>query len=297
MDGIINLLKPPHMTSHDAVGYLRRLLKTKKVGHTGTLDPMAAGVLPICIGNATKVSQFLLNDAKAYRCELTLGCNTDTQDRWGTVTKVGKREVSQEEIIRVFNTFKGEILQYPPMYSALKHRGKKLYELARAGKTIEREARKVTIYELNILDIRGHKVLFDVCCSKGTYVRTLCEDIGNKLNTGGHMSFLLRTASGRFKLGETVTLEDLQETAVEDIERNYLFPIDYPLYNLPNVYIRSSSIKYLLNGNDMLQKNILRHDPLKENEYVKIYAEEKFMAIGIVKTENQFYIDIQRVFN
>ncbi len=297
MDGIINVLKPPHMTSHDVVGYLRRLLKTKKVGHTGTLDPMAAGVLPICIGNATKVSQFLLNDSKVYRCELTLGYNTDTQDRWGKVVKEGKVEVTQEEINSVFDEFKGQILQQPPMYSALKYQGRKLYELAREGKTIEREARKITIHELTILDIQGDKILFDVYCSKGTYVRSLCEDIGNRLNSGGHMSFLLRTASGRFKVEETVTLETLQSLQVEDIEKNYLFPMDYPLLEMSSVHIKPNSVKYLLNGNNMLCKNILRHDPMRENEHVRIYAEEKFMAIGIVKKEEEFYIDIHRVFN
>ncbi|AOT68232.1 tRNA pseudouridine(55) synthase TruB [Geosporobacter ferrireducens] len=297
MDGIINLLKPPHMTSHDTVGYLRRLLKTKKVGHTGTLDPMAAGVLPICIGNATKVSQFLLNDSKVYRCELTLGYNTDTQDRWGKVIKEGKVDATKDEIIKVFDEFKGEILQKPPMYSALKHQGRKLYELAREGKTVEREARKVTIHELNILDIQSEKILFDVYCSKGTYVRTLCEDIGNRLNAGGHMSFLLRTSSGRFTLKETVTVEQLQELQLEDIEQNHLFPMDYPLLEMPSVHIKSNSIKYLLNGNNMLHKNILRHDPMRENQYVRVYAEQKFMAVGIVKKDEEFYIDIHRVFN
>lgn len=297
MDGILNLLKPPHMTSHDVVGYLRRLLKTKKVGHTGTLDPMAAGVLPICIGNATKLSQFLLNDSKSYRCELTLGYNTDTQDRWGKVVKESKIDVTENEIIKVFDKFKGQIFQQPPMYSALKYQGKKLYELAREGKTVEREARKVTVHSLNILGIQNKKILFDVYCSKGTYVRTLCEDIGNRLNTGGHMSFLLRTSSGRFTLKETVTLEQLHVLQPEEIERSYLFPMDYPLLEMPSVHIKPHSIKYLLNGNNMLDKNILRHDPIQENQYVRVYAEQKFMAIGVVKKEEAFYIDIHRVFN
>ncbi|MEW9121885.1 MAG: tRNA pseudouridine(55) synthase TruB [Thermotaleaceae bacterium] len=297
MDGILNILKPPGMTSHDVVGWIRKVLKTKKVGHTGTLDPMAAGVLPICIGSATKISQYLLNDRKSYRCEMTLGSNTDTQDKWGKVTEAHKVDVSQEDIFKAFNQFKGDIFQMPPMYSALKHQGKKLYELAREGKVVEREPRKIRIYDLDIIRIDGNKVLFDVCCSKGTYVRTLCEDIGNHLNCGAHMSFLLRTASGCFKLDETVCIEELEKESLETISEQYLFPLDYPLRKMSKVIVKEDSLKYLLNGNNLFLRNIACHDSLKLGEQVRIYADKNFLAIGTVKKEQNIYIDVSRVFN
>lgn len=297
MKGIINVLKPPNMTSHDVVYFIRRILSIKKVGHTGTLDPMAAGVLPICVGEATKISSYLLNDKKKYRCEMILGYNTDTQDRWGKIINTRKVNVTEKDIYKVFDSFKGEIYQIPPMYSALKHKGKKLYELAREGKEVERQPRKITIYELNIIDISENRILFDVLCSKGTYVRSLCEDIGNALHCGGHMSFLLRTASGKFTLGDTVTLETLKNTSISQIESKYLFSMDYPLVFMPKVNIKEESKKYLLNGNNLYLKNIASHDHLKQNDVVRLYVDNQFIALGKVQLDKNFYIDVDRVFN
>jgi tRNA pseudouridine55 synthase len=169
INGILNILKPPNMTSHDIVSLVRKKLKVKKVGHTGTLDPMAAGVLPICIGKATKIVEYLQKDTKVYRAELSLGIVTDTQDRWGNILSENTVDILEDDIVNTINSFRGEIEQTPPMYSAIKHKGKKLYELAREGITIKRDTRKVIIYSIDIVNIKNNKVLFDVKCSKGTY--------------------------------------------------------------------------------------------------------------------------------
>jgi tRNA pseudouridine55 synthase len=212
MDRIINILKPPNMTSHDVVGRLRRLTRIKRIGHTGTLDPMAAGVLPVCIGKGTKIIEYFEGDSKTYRCEMTLGASTDTEDAWGTVLEESDILPSEDAIRQALMSFIGEIDQVPPMYSALKINGQKLYDLARQGKVVERKPRRRTIHAIDIIDINLDKktVLYDVTCSKGTYVRTICHDVGVKLGCFAHMSFLMRTASGQFNIKEAVTLEDLQ---------------------------------------------------------------------------------------
>lgn len=219
MDRIINILKPPNMTSHDVVGRLRRLTKIKRIGHTGTLDPMAAGVLPVCIGKSTKIIEYFEGDSKTYRCEMTLGASTDTEDAWGKVLEESDFLPSEDAIRQALMSFIGEIDQVPPMYSALKINGQKLYDLARQGKVVERKPRRRTIHNIDIIDINLDKktVLYDVTCSKGTYVRTICHDVGVRLGCFAHMSFLMRTTSGQFHIKEAVTLEDLQSK--EDVLR------------------------------------------------------------------------------
>ncbi|MCT4595631.1 MAG: tRNA pseudouridine(55) synthase TruB [Anaeromicrobium sp.] len=294
----MNILKPPNMTSHDVVGLIRRTLKIKKVGHTGTLDPMACGVLPICIGQATKVSQYLLNDRKKYRCEMVLGSNTDTQDRWGTIVNERPVNVDEKEILGVFEEFKGEILQTPPMYSALKKDGKKLYELAREGKIVERKSRKICIYNIEVIKISGNNILFDVECSKGTYVRTICEDIGNKLECGAHMTFLLRTQTGGFSLKDTVTIEDIENLSIEELEEK-LYSLDYPIESFPKVIVHDWAERFLLNGNTIYMKNIKENEKFKEDDLVRMYSKDKFIAIGRVKKDKDrnVYIHTDRVFH
>jgi tRNA pseudouridine55 synthase len=286
------------MTSHDVVGLIRRTLKIKKVGHTGTLDPMACGVLPICIGQATKVSQYLLNDRKKYRCEMVLGSNTDTQDRWGTIVNERPVNVDEKEILGVFEEFKGEILQTPPMYSALKKDGKKLYELAREGKIVERKSRKICIYNIEVIKISGNNILFDVECSKGTYVRTICEDIGNKLECGAHMTFLLRTQTGGFSLKDTVTIEDIENLSIEELEEK-LYSLDYPIESFPKVIVHDWAERFLLNGNTIYMKNIKENEKFKEDDLVRMYSKDKFIAIGRVKKDKDrnVYIHTDRVFH
>ncbi|NLL04329.1 MAG: tRNA pseudouridine(55) synthase TruB [Clostridiaceae bacterium] len=248
MDGILNILKPTGMTSFDVVAYLRGLLKEKKIGHTGTLDPGAVGVLPVCIGKATKTIEYLTDKDKIYRAELTLGISTDTQDSYGTVLKVSEVEFTREQIYSAIMSFVGSYDQIPPMYSAVKIEGKKLYELARDGITIERKPRKVTIYSIDIIEIKGNKAIFDVVCSKGTYIRTLCSDIGDKLGCGGHMSFLVRTRSGRFELSDSLTLEEILEFSKDNSISSKLSTIEDVFDDFDRIDLNSSETKKLING-------------------------------------------------
>ena len=215
INGIININKPAGMTSHDVVYRLRKLFGIKKIGHTGTLDPDATGVLPMCIGKATRTSDMLTATDKRYTAEVTLGAATDTQDSSGKVIKsadVKDFGITEAKILDTLNEFVGEISQTPPMYSAIKVNGKKLYELAREGKEVERKPRIVTVYSIEPLgfDLENNKFTIDVSCSKGTYIRTLCNDIGEKLGCFAHMSSLKRTASGRFTIDDSYTLEEVE---------------------------------------------------------------------------------------
>lgn len=293
MKGILNILKPPGMTSHDVVALVRRKTGVRKVGHTGTLDPNAAGVLPICIGQATKISQYLLDGRKTYRTELTLGFKTDTQDIYGTIISKEDVKCSLKDIERTILGFVGEYHQIPPMYSALKVKGKKLYELARKGMEVERKSRKVEIYAINIILIRENKVLFDVSCSKGTYIRTLCHDIGERLGCGGVMSFLLRTATNNFDISSAITLEELQE--IENIE-SILKPIDFPLYHIPRIDIDVIYKKAALNGNKIPLRKIPSSTSI-END-IRIYLEGNFIGIGQIEEDDakKLYIKFSRLF-
>lgn len=283
MDGIINFFKPKGMTSHDAVYYFRRLCKTKKVGHTGTLDPMATGVLPICIGKATRVSEYLLNVGKEYIGELTLGTETDTQDKEGKITNFSNKEVCIESLIKVFNDFKGEQEQIPPMYSAKKINGKKLYELAREGIVIERKSNRINISELDIIhNIDNKKIVFYVKCSKGTYIRTLCNDIGNRLGTYGHMSFLLRVGVGDFKLSNSYGLDTLNR--MTEAERELvLLRMDYALTHLKSIEVNRSNYKHLING---MKLKVDSYHEIKDNESIRVYCKDQFIGIGKLITEN-----------
>jgi len=215
MNGVLNLMKPPGMTSHDVVYAVRRALGVKKVGHTGTLDPGVAGVLPICVGQATRLAEFIAGEDKAYRAEITFGITTDTQDSFGEETgRTDASHLTRGDLAYQLPRFSGPIMQVPPMVSAVKVGGRRLYELAREGVEVERSARPVTIHKLQLLDFRPgpHPVAFvDVACSKGTYIRTLAVDIGAALGVGAHMSYLVRTRSGPFTLEQANTLEELRE--------------------------------------------------------------------------------------
>ncbi|MFZ5816394.1 MAG: tRNA pseudouridine(55) synthase TruB [Bacillota bacterium] len=213
MDGVLNLLKPPGMTSHDVVSVVRRALGVKKVGHTGTLDPGVAGVLPICVGRATRLAEYIAGEEKAYRAEITFGITTDTQDSFGEVrSQQDASHLTRGDLAYSLARFHGPILQVPPMVSAVKVGGKRLYELARQGVEVEREARRVFIHRIQLLDFRPGphpRAFVDVVCSKGTYIRTLAHDLGQMLQVGAHMSYLVRTRSGPFRLEEASTLEEL----------------------------------------------------------------------------------------
>ena len=290
MNKIVNIIKPTGMTSHDVVSVVRKILNTKKVGHTGTLDPDASGVLPICIGKATKVSELILNKDKSYICELTLGITTDTYDSSGEILeRVDNFSFTKEEIEKAFDTQRGHIDQLPPMYSALKVNGKRMCDLVRSGRAdeINLKTRPVYIKELNILSIRDNKIMFYVKCSKGTYVRSICHDIGEYLGCGGHMSFLLRTSSGRFNLENAITLEELEEFYNNDKLDEHLYEIDYVLNNFNEVILKSSAIKYYSNGGIIDNKRFSTNNINENDEFVRVYSEGRFLGVGRLLKDNK----------
>ncbi|SEO79856.1 tRNA pseudouridine(55) synthase TruB [Propionispora vibrioides] len=229
MAGVINVLKPPGMTSHDVVSFIRRTYGIKRVGHAGTLDPAAAGVLPVFLGAATRLIEYVTDCDKSYRVELTFGYATDTGDDTGTViAQAPCPALPAERLAAVLRSFLGDSEQIPPMYSAIKVNGKKLYDLARSGVTVERQPRKITITDIQFLTAKDNTLLFDVVCSKGTYIRSLCMDIGEKVGCPAVMSFLVRTRVGQFSLQEALTVEEVGQ----DKERA-LQPVDSALQHMP----------------------------------------------------------------
>lgn len=294
MDGIINIFKPKGMTSHDVVKELRRILSIKKIGHTGTLDPNATGVLPVCIGKGTRISEYLLNVHKEYIGELTLGIATDTQDSDGKILSYSNKKVGEDEIYSAFNSFIGEIEQIPPMYSALKYNGKKLYELARKGEIIERVPRKVHIYDLNIMKIHDNKVIFYVKCSRGTYIRTLCDDIGNLLGTYGYMSHLIRVGVGDFKINDSISLDYIRRLDKKDI-KSILCPIDDGLSHLDSLNTDDKYFKPLINGALLPMKNIY-NDIYTLNTPIRVYSGNAFIGVGrLISKDNVIYIKMDKV--
>lgn len=293
MDGVINFFKPRGMTSHDAVYFFRRLLNTKKIGHTGTLDPNATGVLPICIGKGTRISEYLLGVDKEYIGEVTLGFATDTQDGDGRVINSSENIVSEDQINSSFNKFKGVILQTPPMYSALKINGKKLYELAREGITVDRASREVNIKKIEILNNYNNKeIIFYTKCSRGTYIRTICEDIGTELGTYGYMSFLIRVGVGLFKIENSYSMDYLKSISRESL-LNLITPIDKAIGHIDQIDVPKSLYKKLINGvplemgNDYLNKI--------DNIY-RVYSCDQFIGIGKIRQkENNLYLKMDKI--
>lgn len=270
VNGIVNVVKPPHMTSHDVVNYIRRSHNLKKVGHTGTLDPMACGLMTICLGKATKISEYMLSEDKIYRAEITFGITTDTQDIWGKILEKSDSFPTKDELLKALESFRGKILQKPPMFSAVRHKGKKLYELAREGIVVERKSREIEIKSLELISFDKSSAMIDVHCTKGTYIRTLCNDIGENLGCGAVMSFLLRMKSGPFHLEDAVPYdnENLLEKLIE---------IDKALYKFKEIHVDSSTYLQLFNGNTITVP--LKH---KEGNTYKVYSGDKFIGIGKV---------------
>lgn len=293
MNGVINFYKPSGMTSHDAVYFFRRLLNIKKIGHTGTLDPNATGVLPICIGKATRISEYLLDVEKEYIGELTLGASTDTLDGDGSIINTSDLQVSSSDIEASFSKFKGCISQIPPMYSAIKVNGKKLYELAREGIEIDRKSRNVNIYDLNIMNIKDNRnIFFYTRCSKGTYIRTLCHDIGIDLGTYGYMSYLIRVGVGSFNLENSYSKSYLESLSKEDIE-GLITPIDEAVNHLEKLSVPDNLYDKLING----VKLSMGKDPsVNYDSPLRIYCKDKFIGIGsIVINEDEQYLKMNKV--
>jgi tRNA pseudouridine55 synthase len=255
MDGVLNLLKPPGMTSHDVVDVVRRATGIRRVGHTGTLDPGAAGVLVCCVGRATRLSEFLMEADKEYRVELRLGVRTSTGDGYGDVLPGPdpqglRRAVTRSSLEAVIKRFTGEILQVPPMVSAIHHEGVRLYELARRGEVVELQPRPVTVHRLQILrfDREQGTVLLDVVCGKGTYIRKLCADIGDALGVGGYAQFMVRTRAGQFEIRDAMTLEELAAAAAESRLRDAVISMDGAVAHLPVVDLPERSVVDVMNG-------------------------------------------------
>ena len=284
--GLINILKPPGMTSHDVVSFIRRTYHLKRVGHAGTLDPAAAGVLPVALGPATRMLEYMTDCDKNYRVELTIGYETDTGDDTGTITNVVDCTMpAQYKIEEVLASFLGTIQQVPPMYSAIKVQGKKLYELARAGITVERKARTITIHDINLLKIDEKSILFDVTCSKGTYIRSLCTDIGTKINCPAVMSFLVRTRVGSFSLDRAFTLEEIEENS-----ESAVLPVDTALDYMQKVILSQEIASAFKHGQNILIS--------PNNDYnqtlLRIYDDQNlFIGIGQKKIDANIIIPVK----
>lgn len=252
MDGVINILKPPGMTSHDVVDLVRRILGVKRAGHTGTLDPGAAGVLPVCVGKATRVSEYLLGSDKGYRAVMVLGVATDSHDAQGRVEAVRDASgVQRSDLERVLEGFRGVIGQVPPMISAGKHEGERLYRLARRGVVVERAPRTITVMALELVSFQPGpraRAVLDIACSKGTYVRTLCHDIGQALGCGAYLDFLVRTRHGPFVQEEAVTLEELEQAAGAGTAGRLMMSPAAALAFLPKVTLRPAEATRLAHG-------------------------------------------------
>lgn len=274
MDGILNIYKEKGFTSHDVVAKLRGICKMRRIGHTGTLDPDAEGVLPVCLGRATKLCELLTDKQKEYRAVMRLGVVTDTQDMSGAVLEEHPINVTEAEVEAAINSFVGEYDQIPPMYSALKVNGKKLYELARAGETVEREPRRITIFYIKIDEIALPTVTMTVSCSRGTYIRTLCHDIGEKLGCGGAMESLLRTRSGQFALENSVKLSEVSQYADEGRLSELVLAPDSLFMNWGRASVTEVGEKLLYNGNPM-PLSMLELDGAEEslsnNDGIRIY--------------------------
>ena len=272
MNGVIIIDKPKGKTSHDIVGILRKKFGTRRVGHTGTLDPLATGVLPVCIGNATRAADMLIESDKKYRATFLLGKRSDTLDIQGQITEENEVTVTDDDVRRVIAGFIGEQDQIPPMYSAIKKGGKKLYDLAREGIEIEREPRRINIYSIDICDIALPTVTIDVHCSKGTYIRSLCDDIGTKLGCGAVMTELRRTYTAGFAIEDAYTIEKLDK--IEDLSGT-LKPTDSLFLSLPEIHLNERQEKSITNGVRMTWRNG------KEGESYRVYAHDgRFLCIS-----------------
>ncbi|GIP62044.1 tRNA pseudouridine(55) synthase TruB [Virgibacillus pantothenticus] len=295
MDGILPLWKPKGLTSHDCVIKIRKMFQTKKVGHTGTLDPDVEGVLPICIGKATKIVPFLTDTKKTYSAKLKLGVATDTEDASGNPIEEKSVEVmpEQQHIEDVMRQFIGEINQIPPMYSAVKVKGKRLYEYARENQYVERPVRRVRIDEIQLLSTpneQEHSIAFRVVCSKGTYIRTLCVDIGKALGYPAHMLTLVREATGAFSNKNAVTFATIEEAIFKKQEATLLYPIQMGLTHLDVWNVDSETAKKVLYGQKLPNNIQLRTDPfviMHQNRVLAIYQSHEKQA-GYIKPVRVF---------
>ena len=293
INGVLNIYKEKGYTSHDVVAKLRGIVGQKKIGHTGTLDPDAVGVLPVCLGKATKLCDMLTDKNKTYETVMLLGKVTDTQDISGITLSEGDTSNLDERTVKTaILSFLGDYMQIPPMYSALKVNGKKLYELAREGIEIERKARPVHILEIQIKEIQLPRVRMEVTCSKGTYIRTLCHDIGAKLGCGACMEELIRTKVSRFNIKDSLTLEQVAKLMKADQLEAHMVAIDEMFSDYEAVALKDEFVSLVYNGNVFFPKHLQRHLELTDEKMVRVYdGNGEFIAIyRFIKNKNLFKI-------
>ena len=287
--GILNVNKEKGISSARVVSLVRRALDIKKVGHTGTLDLEASGVLPIVVGKATRVSDYMMTKDKVYETNLILGAKTTTLDAAGEITQKSSKVIDKDEFLAVMNTFIGEIEQVPPMYSALKVNGQKLYDLAREGIEIERKRRMVNIYDIDLLDFDFPRAKIRVTCSKGTYIRTLVDDIGEKLSTFAYVDNLVRARVGEFDIKDAIKSEDILEISREDLLKK-LYPIDTALKNFEKIVLDKSYLEKLINGQVVeVEKNY--------GKIIRVYCEDEFLGLGnSYRENNKNFLKMEKVF-
>ena len=284
MNGILNINKPADWTSQDVCAKLRSRLHIKKIGHTGTLDPMATGVLPVCVGNATRIIEYFDKDKKKYHASMKLGIKTDTLDITGEVLETHSySDVTENAVREAFKAYTGTISQVPPKYSALKVDGKRAYDLARSGADFEMKARVIEIYsnEITRMDIEKGEIEFDVTCQKGTYIRTICDDIGDHLGCGAAMTALKRTASGPFSIENAIDIEELCDMSDEDIEK-LIIPMQDTLDKLGVLLLNNNRVTAFCNGNSTYLANCRIKEHTNFDNIYRVYADGVFLGIGEV---------------
>lgn len=294
INGVINVYKEPGYTSHDVVAKLRGILKQKKIGHMGTLDPNAVGVLPVCLGKATKLCDLLSEKDKTYTATLLLGTETNTQDMTGKVIKQAEPEalaaLSEETVFETIKSFIGEYEQIPPMFSAIKINGQKLYNLARRGEVIERPARHCNILNITVTKMELPRVNLHVTCSKGTYIRTLCHDIGKKLGVGGCMEKLIRTKVERFDVKESISLAQIEEYRDNETLEQYIIPVDEMLDMYSKCIVAENAEKLVYNGNIFTTRNTLLKMNNEDGQTLRVYTHDgNFIGLYVFNAEKQIY--------
>lgn len=298
INGVINVYKEPGYTSHDVVAKLRGILKQKKIGHMGTLDPNAVGVLPVCLGKATKLCDLLSEKDKTYKAELLLGTETNTQDTTGEVIQQASSELlkalDEEKVFETIKSYIGDYEQIPPMFSAIKINGEKLYNLARRGEEIERPARHCKILNITVTKIDLPRVEFNVTCSKGTYIRTLCHDIGKDLGVGGCMESLVRTKVERFNVEDSITLSQIEEYRDNLTLKKHITPVDEMLDGYSKCIVAEGAEKLVYNGNIFTSRNTLLKMNNEDGQTVRVYTHDgKFVGLYMYILEKQIYKPIK----
>lgn len=301
MDRIININKPKGMSSHDVVYKVRKILGIKKVGHTGTLDPDASGVLPICVGRATKVASFLVEKEKIYLCTMRLGVVTDTYDMSGKILHEKSLDnISEADIKKALQSQIGEIMQMPPIYSAIRINGKRLYELARENRIdeVEIKPRKVSIRSIDILniDIPNSTVVFRVECGKGTYIRSICHDVGEILGVGAAMKDLIREKSGIFTIERAIDLEELSMLRDEDKLFSKTYSIEEVLSEYPKIVLKENAVKYYSNGGIIEDRRFEYSDYKEADKFARVYSKKDFIGVGILKRGEHTTVKSYKIF-